>query len=73
MILSNLMTANNLDEKPAMHVRANTVKITRLFHPEGLNNKFFTFAPESAERVAAIVSKVADEKRRSALPRELQY
>ena len=38
MMLSNLMTAKSLDENPASHARANTVKTIRLLAPEGFNN-----------------------------------
>ena len=35
MILSNLITANNLDKNPANHANTNTVKITKLLTPRG--------------------------------------
>ena len=38
MMLSNLMTAKSLEENPASHARANTVKTIKLFAPEGFNN-----------------------------------
>ena len=38
MMLSNLMTAKSLDENPASHARANTVKTIKLLAPEGFNN-----------------------------------
>ena len=37
-MLSNLMTAKSLDENPASHARANTVKTIKLLAPEGFNN-----------------------------------
>ena len=38
MMLSNLMTAKSLEEKPASHARARTVKTMRLLAPEGFSN-----------------------------------
>ena len=38
MILSNLMTAKSLEEKPASHAKASTVKTIKLFAPEGFSN-----------------------------------
>ena len=38
MMLSNLMTAKSLDEKPASHAKARTVNTIKLFAPEGFNN-----------------------------------
>ena len=38
MMLSNLMTAKSLEEKPASHARASTVKTMRLLAPEGFSN-----------------------------------
>ena len=38
MMLSNLMTAKSLDEKPVSHARARTVNTIKLLAPEGFNN-----------------------------------
>ena len=50
MTLSKRMTENNRDEKPAIHAKARTKNIIRLFQPPGLENAPLTvpISPVSA-------------------------
>ena len=62
MMLSNLMTAKSLDEKPASHAKARTVNTIKLLAPEGFNN-FVEFAMTWAggpTELAAIISHNTD-------------
>lgn len=41
-MLSNRITANNLEEKPASHAKSNTVNTIKLFQPDGFETEFFS-------------------------------
>ena len=55
MMLSNRMTANSLEEKPASHARARTVNTIRLLAPAGLRSGAFIWSAGPAVPGAAIM------------------
>ena len=55
MILSNLITANNLEENPASHARAKTVKTIKLLAPEGFKSGDLLYIAGTEPPVVAII------------------
>ena len=55
MILSNLITANSLDENPASHAKAKTVKTIKLLAPEGFKRGDLLYIAGTEPPVVAII------------------